>query len=731
MKRYQSSSHAMVVVIKQTLNPLWMSSPLIFAFLIAGCATPPPSPKLVSSLLEEATAVSGTGVPKGTIEILVDGQSVAKGSVAKNGKFTVAVPPLAAEQTVTATQSRGKLKSRPSVPVTVQKAALDQIDISPAQSITIEQGQSQTFSVLGLLSNGKRETPLLGVTWGVKDSSIATVDSQGEVTGMKAGTTSIWASRDNIQSSKAIVRITPPSPNVTGILKAGDAKVEGEAEPFAKVQVLINGIPRGTTVLADAQGRWHASKLPSLNKDDRITSIQTVDQIQSDHSAPVVVGPEVLTHIALLPSSPVTVTQGEQAQITATGTFSNGKVSELGSGVTWTIENSEVVTIDSMGNLVGVVAGTTSILANDEDVQSAKTTVMVRPPPPRITGSLKAGDSIVRGEGTPVANIQVFINGNPQGENILADNQGGWQASGLPVFDEADEVSINQTVNNIPSEFSPVVKVLPNAPPVVEPISTQSVRLGDTLILNLTATDPEAEDLTFALPPSSSLSNSSLDRTSGLFTFTPESDQVGSTSVTVLVSDGHSTVEKTLTIDVALPKNLFVLLDNPDGSVGMIQVINAGGMQMLNQPAQAVGLVSANQPPTQPFILKKEEIQNEFGEALEVKPEDPLQALLYFETDTVQLTSESQQQLQELLSKIADRSASDIGVIGHTDRTASEEYNHQLSLRRAHAIRDLIVAGGIDPKMVEVTGHGENNPLVETADNVSEPLNRRVEIVVR
>ena len=163
----------------------------------------------------------------------------------------------------------------------------------------------------------------------------------------------------------------------------------------------------------------------------------------------------------------------------------------------------------------------------------------------------------------------------------------------------------------------------------------------------------------------------------------------------------------------------------------MIQVINAGGMQTLNQPAQAVGLVSANQPPTQPFFLKKEEVLKEFGEALEVKPEDPLQTLLYFQTDTVQLTPESQEQLQELLSKIAGRSAPDIGVIGHTDRTASEEYNHQLSLRRAHAIRDMIVAGGIDPKMVEVTGHGENNPLVETADDVSEPLNRRVEIVVR
>ena len=370
---------------KHYLDCLGIGSLLIFAFLVAGCATPPPSPKLVSSLLEEETAVSGSGVPKGTIDVLVDGQSVAKGSVAKSGKFTVDVPPLAAEQTVTATQSVGKLKSLPSVAVTVQKAVLDQIDVNPAQSITIEQGQSQTFSVMGLFSNGRRKKPLGGVTWSSKDSNIATVDSQGEVNGLKAGTTSIWASLDDIQSSKTLIRIKPPAPNVMGFLKAGDAKVEGEAEPFAKVQVLINGIPRGSTVLADAQGRWQASQLPSLNKNDYITSIQTVEKIQSDHSTPVVVGSEVLAHIALLPTSQVTVAQGEQAQITATGTFSNGTVSELGSGVTWTIENSEFATIDSMGKLVGVAAGTTSILANYEDVQSAKTTVMVKPMPPRIT----------------------------------------------------------------------------------------------------------------------------------------------------------------------------------------------------------------------------------------------------------------------------------------------------------------------------------------------------------
>jgi outer membrane protein OmpA-like peptidoglycan-associated protein len=46
-------------------------------------------------------------------------------------------------------------------------------------------------------------------------------------------------------------------------------------------------------------------------------------------------------------------------------------------------------------------------------------------------------------------------------------------------------------------------------------------------------------------------------------------------------------------------------------------------------------------------------------------------------------------------------------------------------------VRDLLVAEGIDPAMIQVTSHGEENPLVPTEDEVAEPRNRRVEVTVR
>ncbi len=38
---------------------------------------------------------------------------------------------------------------------------------------------------------------------------------------------------------------------------------------------------------------------------------------------------------------------------------------------------------------------------------------------------------------------------------------------------------------------------------------------------------------------------------------------------------------------------------------------------------------------------------------------------------------------------------------------------------------------GVDPKGIRTTSHGEGNPLIPTKDNVAEPRNRRVEVIVR
>jgi outer membrane protein OmpA-like peptidoglycan-associated protein len=70
-------------------------------------------------------------------------------------------------------------------------------------------------------------------------------------------------------------------------------------------------------------------------------------------------------------------------------------------------------------------------------------------------------------------------------------------------------------------------------------------------------------------------------------------------------------------------------------------------------------------------------------------------------------------------------------VVGHTDLVGTEPYNIELSSRRANHVRDLLVTKGIKPSALSVSFYGKARPLVPTRDEVPEPRNRRVEVIVR
>ena len=71
-----------------------------------------------------------------------------------------------------------------------------------------------------------------------------------------------------------------------------------------------------------------------------------------------------------------------------------------------------------------------------------------------------------------------------------------------------------------------------------------------------------------------------------------------------------------------------------------------------------------------------------------------------------------------------------IRVEGHTDSVGSEEYNMDLSFRRANSVRDLLVQRGINIRRIETVGFGETKPVATNATEAGRQLNRRVEIKV-
>jgi outer membrane protein OmpA-like peptidoglycan-associated protein len=69
-----------------------------------------------------------------------------------------------------------------------------------------------------------------------------------------------------------------------------------------------------------------------------------------------------------------------------------------------------------------------------------------------------------------------------------------------------------------------------------------------------------------------------------------------------------------------------------------------------------------------------------------------------------------------------------IQIAGHTDSTGSEEYNVQLSQRRADAVKKALVGKGVDPGRMTTIGYGESKPVASNATEAGRQQNRRVEI---
>ena len=179
----------------------------------------------------------------------------------------------------------------------------------------------------------------------------------------------------------------------------------------------------------------------------------------------------------------------------------------------------------------------------------------------------------------------------------------------------------------------------------------------------------------------------------------------------------------------AVPQDRVVLLPGPDGSVGQIAV-NPGAGETVLGAAYASASVDAKGKLAQ-AQSNAAAVAEDFAQVLGALPPRPKSYVLYFEHDSDRLTPDSTAQAAAVLADIAARPVADVIVIGHTDRVGELVYNDTLSLKRAEAVRALLIEKGGDGARITVAGRGEREPLVATDDEVPEPRNRRAELSVR
>lgn len=98
---------------------------------------------------------------------------------------------------------------------------------------------------------------------------------------------------------------------------------------------------------------------------------------------------------------------------------------------------------------------------------------------------------------------------------------------------------------------------------------------------------------------------------------------------------------------------------------------------------------------------------------------------VFFDLNSSTLKPGAYSEIDRISNVLNNYPQTTIRVDGHTDSTGPEDYNQQLSEKRAETVKNALVQRGVDPRRIEAVGFGESQLI--SSNNA---MNRRVSIVI-
>jgi uncharacterized protein YjdB len=251
------------------------------------------------------------------------------------------------------------------VKFTVTQAAKERINVSSLTlsrtELTLMEGDSETLVATVGPDNATDKT----VTWSTSDANIATVDGNGKVNAVKAGTSTITAKAGDktatclVTVEKLVIPVSSVSLNKTSL-----TLTEGESETLTATVDPDNA--------TDKKVSWISSntKIATVDSDGKVTAVKagsaTITAKAGDKTATCSVTVEKLvipvSSISLNKTS-LTLTEGESETLTATVNPDNATDKK----VSWSSSNTKIATVDSDGKVTAVKAGSATITAKAGD----------------------------------------------------------------------------------------------------------------------------------------------------------------------------------------------------------------------------------------------------------------------------------------------------------------------------------------------------------------------------
>lgn len=106
-----------------------------------------------------------------------------------------------------------------------------------------------------------------------------------------------------------------------------------------------------------------------------------------------------------------------------------------------------------------------------------------------------------------------------------------------------------------------------------------------------------------------------------------------------------------------------------------------------------------------------------------------LQSDVNFAFDSAEIRPEAHPILNEVAATLRENPDLRVRIEGHTDSIGSNQYNLDLSQRRADSVRDYLASRGIAPNRMTTRGFGEEQPVATNETDAGRAQNRRVEIL--
>jgi len=103
---------------------------------------------------------------------------------------------------------------------------------------------------------------------------------------------------------------------------------------------------------------------------------------------------------------------------------------------------------------------------------------------------------------------------------------------------------------------------------------------------------------------------------------------------------------------------------------------------------------------------------------------------IHFEINSAYLKKESLNILDRMIESMKRNTKIRLEVRGHTDSTGTHEHNMKLSEKRADAVKDYMIKGGISPERLLSQGFGPDKPIADNTSTGGRRKNRRTEFFI-